>query len=184
MSIGMLRDLWDRVLNSATGASASSSGSLAQQVAYTVQREDSIYSAVTALPPPARPIVPGGPSAYPGALVSTPSNADQFGAWVELYASAGGKLILIGVSMSNDVSTTLTLCELQIGFGASGSEAAQLAVPVHVVRLPTASAAILATLAAYIPVLLTVPSNTRVSVRMRGNSANGMQFRVTGVIVP
>jgi hypothetical protein len=184
MSIGMLRDLWDRVLNSATGASASSSGSLAQQVAYTVQREDAIYSAVNALPPPARPIVPGGPSAYPGALVSTPSNADQFGSWVQLYASASGTLILIGVSMANDVATTLTLCELQVGFGASGSEAVQLAVPVHIVRIPTGGSDTLVAPAAYIPVLLTVPSNTRVSVRMRGNSANGMQFRVTGVIVP
>ena len=184
MSIGMLRDLWDRVFTSATGASASASGSLAQQVAYTVQREDAIYSAVTALPSPARPIVPGGPSAYPGALVSTSATADEFGSWVELYASASGKLILIGVSMANNVYGLLTLCELQIGFGASGSEVAQLAVPVHIVRLPTGGADTLVAPAAYIPVLLTVPSNTRVSVRMRDNSGASMGFRVTGVIVP
>jgi len=184
MSIGMLRDLWDRVLNSATGASPSPSGSLAQQVAYAVQREDAIYSAVTGLPSPERPIVPGGPSAYPGAIVSTPSTADQFGSWVQLYASAGGKLILIGVSVTQYLYATLTLCELQIGFGVSGSEVSQLAVPVHIVIVPTGGPDTWTAPAAYIPVLLNVPSNTRVSVRMRGNSSMSMSFRVTGVIVP
>jgi hypothetical protein len=181
MSIGMLRDLWDRVLNSATGASASSSGSLAEQVAYTVQREDAIYSAVTALPSPARPIVPGGPSAYPGATATTSSTANQFGAWVELYASASGRLILIGVSQTT-ISSATTLSELEIGFGSSGSEVTQLAVPVHT-RLST-SGTVAGTLAAYIPVLLTVPANTRVSVRMRTTVAAAISFLVTGVIVP
>lgn len=180
MSIGMLRDLWDRILNSATGASASASGSLAQQVAYAVQREDAIYSAVTALPPPARPIVPGGPSAYPGATATTSSTANQFGGWVELYASASGKLILIGVSQSTMYATTLS--ELEIGFGGSGSEVTQLAVPVHT-RLNTTNT-LVGTLAVYIPVLLTVPANTRISVRMRTNVNATISFVVTGVIVP
>lgn len=180
MSMGMLRDLWDRLLNSATGASASASGSLAQQVAYTVQREDAIYSAVTALPSPALPIVPGGPSAYPGALVSTSSTANQFGSWVQLYASASGKLILIGVSQSSTSATTLS--ELEIGFGPSGSEVTTLAVPVHT-RLSTGGVEV-GTLAVYIPVLLTVPADTRISVRMRTTVAAAITFVVTGVIVP
>ncbi|WP_192498072.1 hypothetical protein [Tepidiforma bonchosmolovskayae] len=182
MSMGMLRDLWDRLLNSATGASASASGSLAQQVAYTVQREDAIYSAVTALPSPALPIVPGGPSAYPGATATTSSTANQFGAWVELFASASGKLILIGVSQTTTSSST-TLSELEIGFGPSGSEVTQLAVPVHT-RLSTSGGGTTGTLAVYIPVLLTVPANTRISVRMRTTVAAAIAFVVTGVIVP
>jgi hypothetical protein len=181
MSIGMLRDLWDRVLNSATGASASPSGSLAQQVAYTVQREDAIYSAVTALPAPALPIVPGGPSAYPGATATTSATANQFGAWVELYASASGRLILIGVSQVT-VSAGTSLSELEIGFGPSGSEVTQLAVPVHT-RLSTVGT-VASTLAVYIPVLLTVPANTRISVRMRTTVPAAVSFVVTGVIVP
>jgi len=180
MSIGMLRDLWDRVLNSATGASPSASGSLAQQVAYTVQREDAIYSAVTALPSPALPIVPGGPSAYPGAYVATASTADQFGSWVQLYASVSGKLILIGVSQLTTQSTLLS--ELQIGFGPSGSEQTKLAVPVHIAMMISSSWA--GTSAVYIPVLLTVPANTRISVRMRTTVAVTVYFIVTGVIVP
>lgn len=123
MSVGLLRDLWDRVLGTTqTGASASSTGSLAQQVAYLVQQ----LASHIANPPPSEMRVKGqgyytlpiGPS---GGLTVTPVSG-AYGSWTELVASLGGDIYVVGATIRAPSAVNLSYVQWQIGVGPSGSE--------------------------------------------------------------
>jgi len=87
----------------------------------------------------------------------TSATINTFGAWVEYSADIGTGKKLLGISFKSNNTTTLEMCEIEVGEGAAASEAA-------VARI---SSMIVANNGFFLPLNRTLTTSARIAVRVR-----------------
>ena len=121
--------------------------------------------------------IPAGPTQ--GTIVASAAAANTYGGWVQLIASTGAALYLVGVLLEAVLATSLTYVELEIAVGGGGSE-----VSIGEVQKVSAVGAVAeAENAIYFKYPVAVATATRIAARAADNLGSAETARVTLIAI-
>jgi|GEM_PF-2878174 len=119
-------------------------------------------------------LIPTGPAV--GTAVASSATNNTYGSWVQMIASTGAAIYIVGVMINPPSGVALTYVQLDIGIGAAGAE---VSVGEHYVGGPPTSAAGWRPVSVYLPFPIPVPASTRIACRTANDGASSRSHLVT-----